>query len=115
MKVNQDALKHAKSLIKSGKVIDGADWSKNQPSADDENKFQDKHGWSDYGKWYLGIDHDDDPKKGDYHFPFGDFKKVHREGVIAAKQRAAQNGHRDIEKAADELLQMIDERATEKA
>jgi len=40
----------------------------------------------------------------------GDFRKVHRDGLIAAKQRAAQNDYTDIEQAADELLEMIDKR-----
>jgi hypothetical protein len=33
---------------------------------------------------------------------------VHRDGLIAAKERAAQQGYHDIEKAADELLQALE-------
>ena len=41
-------------------------------------------------------------------FPYGDFHRVHRSGLIAAKQRAAQRDHDDIERAADELLVLLD-------
>lgn len=109
MKLNKEALAHAKQLIREGKVAQDTDWSEDQPSADEENKFLDKHGWAGYHEWYLGIDTDENEEtKGHYGFPYGDFKKVHRDGVIAAKQRAAQYDYHDIEKAADELLQMID-------
>jgi hypothetical protein len=110
VRVNQEALKHAKRLIKDGKIDMESDWSREQPSADAENKFLDKNGWSDYSKWYLAEDTDEnEDTKGRHKFPFGDFKKIHRDGVIAAKQRAAQNDYGSIEKAADELLKLIDE------
>jgi hypothetical protein len=117
MKLNRDAFNHAKGLIKNGRyTADSGDWSEHQPSADDENTFAEKHNWADYGKWYLGIDpNENEETRGRFHFPYGDFKRVHRDGVIAAKQRAAQNHYREIEQAADELLEMIDERAGEKA
>jgi hypothetical protein len=46
--------------------------------------------------------------KGRYRFPYGDFAKVNRAALIHAKQRAAQNDHPEIERAADELLQRLD-------
>ena len=110
MKLNQDAVKKAKELIRNGKYVEDSDWSKAQPSPDDENKFLDKNGYEGFREWYLGI-HEDASKetKGRFGFPYGDFKKLHRDGLIAAKQRAAQNDYNDIEKAADELLQMLDD------
>jgi hypothetical protein len=116
MKLNKVALNHAKSLIRRGKYIHETDWSEDQPSAEEENRFLDKHGWGDYSKWYLGLDTGEKSQtKGHFAFPYGDFKKVHRDGVIAAKQRAAQNDYHAIEQAADELLEMIDEREAQKA
>jgi hypothetical protein len=111
MKLNQSAVTHARKLIKDGKYVVHSEWSEAQPSADEENKFLDKHKWGEYGEWHLGI-HTDETRntKEHYGFPFGDFKKVHRSGVIAAKQRAAQNNYDEIEKAADALLEMINER-----
>jgi hypothetical protein len=110
-KVNDKALSYAKSLIRDGKLVDDKmdDWSEKQPSTDDENDFIDKHGMKAFGKWHLGIDKNEDPdNKGAYSFPYGDFKKVYRGGVIAAKVRAAQFDHDEVKKAADQLLKMID-------
>jgi hypothetical protein len=105
-----DAVEYARELIKDGKYVVDSDWSESQPSAEDENRFLEKHSWEDYRKWFLGKDTEDNKDtKGRYMFPYGDFKKVHRSGVIAAKQRAAQNDYNTVEKAADELLQLIDE------
>lgn len=109
MKVNEAAVRHAKKLIRDGKVDRDSDWSKEQPSADDENRFLDRHDWDEYGEWFLGLESgEDNDNKSRYTFPYGDFRKVHRKGVIAAKQRAAQNDYSEIEKAADELLETID-------
>lgn len=109
MRLNRDAFEQAKRLIKNGKVVTDSDWSDAQPSAKAGTKYQEKHGWEDYGKWFLARDTEDEADtKGGHNFPYGDFSKVHRQGLIAAKQRAAQNNYSAIEKAADELLQMID-------
>jgi hypothetical protein len=109
-KVNTKGLKHARSLIRSGKVArDQRDWSEHAPEADEENDYIEKHGMREFSKWYLGIDPSEDPEnKGAYSFPYGDFKKVHRDGVIAAKVRAAQYDHDEVKKASDDLLKMID-------
>lgn len=109
MKVNDEAVKRARSLISHGKYVTDTNWSDAQPSAHDENEFLDSHGWAEYGRWYLGIDSDANENTKERHtFPYGDFKRVHRDGVIAAKQRAAQNDYNAIKKAADDLLDFID-------
>ena len=56
-----------------------------------------------------------DPEAGEetkkrYAFPYGDFRKVNRAALIHGKQRASQNGHDEIEKAADDLLQRLDKK-----
>lgn len=110
-KLNRDALKHARKLIEDGEYLTDSDWSERQPSADDENRFLNRHDWDEFSRWHLAEEtSEDEDNKGRYKFPYGDFKKVHRAGVIAAKQRAAQNDYPDVEKAADELLQMIDKK-----
>ena len=48
--------------------------------------------------------------KARYKFPFGDFVKVHRCGVLAAEVRAGQQKYRDIEDAAVRLRDLMDER-----
>ncbi|MCU1441058.1 MAG: hypothetical protein JWP85_2055 [Rhodoglobus sp.] len=111
VKLNRDALEHARSLVKQGKVVrdERDDWSEHAPSAAEENTFVEKNGWRDYAKWYLGIDREEsDETKGRFSFPFGDFSKVHRCGVISLESRAAQHDHDDIAKAAKELLELID-------
>jgi hypothetical protein len=110
--LNRSAFSHAKDLIEAGKfVFDERDaWSEHQPSAEKENEFIERHGLAEYGKWHLGInDEKGEQTKGRYEFPYGDFKKVHRCGVISAESRAGQYKHFDIEKAAATLHEMIDE------
>lgn len=110
MQQHKQAFDHAKELIKNGKVVkDEKDaWSQDAPTTDDENAFIEDHNLQEYGKWYLAIEGDKDNKTS-YKFPYGDFEKVHRGAVIAAKVRAAQYDHQDIEKEANELLKMIDD------
>ena len=111
--LNPRAYKHAKELIDEGKfVFDERDaWSEHHPSAQEENEFIRRHGFAEYGKWYLGInDEKPDDTKGHYEFPYGDFKKVHRCGLLAAESRAGQYKHYGIETAAHHLHGLLDER-----
>ena len=108
-RVNEDAVKQARKLIDDGKVDVDTEWSDAAPSADDENAEIEKRGYDGYGAWHLAIDPDaSEETKGRYKFPYGDFSRVNRAALIHAKQRAAQNGHDEIEKAADDLLQHLD-------
>jgi hypothetical protein len=111
--LNRTAFNHAKHLIEAGEyVFDQRDaWSEHQPSTKQENEFLERYGFEEYGKWHLGInDEKGEHTKGRYEFPYGDFKKVHRCGVITAESRAGQYKHFDIEKAAAQLHEMIDVR-----
>jgi hypothetical protein len=111
--LNRRAFDHAKALISEGQfVFDERDaWSEDRPSADEENEFLHRRGLAEYGKWYLGIN-DERPEdtKGHYEFPYGDFEKVHRCGVLTAESRAGQYKHLDIENAAAHLHGMIEGR-----
>ena len=112
VKLNQTGIRHARSLVRDGKVVrDERDaWSEDAPSAQDENDFNEKHGWGEYSKWHLGVDDDmDRDTKGHYSFPYGDFAKVHRCAVISAESRAGQFDHDDIRDDAKKLLELIDE------
>lgn len=110
MNVNQDAVTKAKNLIKSHHYVLDSDWSEAQPSSDEENQYLERHGWDGYREWFLAIDTDGSQEtKERYNFVYGDFNRLHRSGLIAAKQRAAQYDHTAIENAADELLTMLDE------
>jgi hypothetical protein len=111
VKLNRTAFNHAKQLINEGKVVaDERDaWSEHQPSTKKENEFIRLHGFYEYSKWYLGIDDEqEEDTKRRYKFPYGDFKKVHRCGVLSAESRAGQYKHFDVERAAAHLHGMID-------
>jgi hypothetical protein len=112
VKLNRSGFDHAKRLVHQGKVVrdDRDSWSEHQPSAEVENRFIEAHGFAEYGKWHLGIDTDANVNtKGHYKFPYGDFTKVHRCGVLSAEVRAGQRKYADIEAAAANLHRMIDE------
>jgi hypothetical protein len=112
-KVNDNGLTHARKLIDEGKVDTSTEWSDAAPSTDEENRQIDKDGYDGYGRWHLAIDTEaSENTKSRYGFPYGDFSEVNRAALIHAKQRAAQNGHDDVEKAADKLLQRVDERGS---
>ena len=111
VELNEKALQHAKSLVRKGQTTkdERDDWSEHAPTADEQNAYLDKHGWDDYGLWFLGIDTEKgEETKGRYEFPYGDFRRVHRCGVISAESRAAQYDHDDIAKALAELHELID-------
>ena len=111
VRLNKKALEHALNLVKQGKVVhyERDAWSEDAPSADDENRFIEKHGWDEYALWHLGEDPDaSEETKGRFSFPYGDFSKVHRCAVISLESRAAQNDHDDIAKETKRLLEHID-------
>lgn len=110
-RLNEVAVKHARKLIDAGTYDDTTDWSEAAPSADDANKEIDKESFDEFAEWHLGINLDaSEGTKGRFAFPYGDFDKVNRAALIHAKQRASQNEHGEIEKAADDLLQHLDGR-----
>ena len=111
VKLNRAAFAFAKELIDTGRfVFDVRDaWSEHRPSAQTEDEFLEAHGFTEYAKWYLGInDEKHENTKGRYEFPYGDFKDVHRCGVLTAESRAGQYNHFDIENSAAHLHGMID-------
>lgn len=110
VKLNRGAFEHATKLIKEGHVVaDQRDaWSEHQPSTEKENAFIRQHGFAEYAKWHLGIDDEGEETKGRYKFPYGDFRDVHRCGVLTAESRAGQYKYQDIENAAAHLHGMID-------
>ena len=46
--------------------------------------------------------------QGQVRLVYGDFRRVHRMGIIACLYRAAEWRHKDIELAAHDLLQRLD-------
>jgi hypothetical protein len=110
-KLNDRAFDFAKRLVKDGKYVDDDKdaWSEHQPTTKEENEYIERHGFRAYGRWYLGVD-DQEPveTKAHYKFPYGDFAKIHRCGVLSAESRAAQRKYGDIESAAAHLHGMLE-------
>lgn len=107
--VNKGAVAKARSMIDARQYVLESDWGESQPSPDDENAFLDKHSWDDYALWHLALtDGSTDETKARYGFVYGDFRRLHRSGLIACVYRAAEWRHKSIELAAHELLQHLD-------
>jgi hypothetical protein len=107
--VNERALERARRLIDARQYVLNSDWGESQPTAADENAYLAKHSWDDYAEWHLGLtDGATDETKGRYAFVFGDFRRIHRSGIIACHFRAAEWRHKEVELAAHELLQHLD-------
>jgi hypothetical protein len=107
--VNPDGVARARALIQARQYVVRSDWGEVQPKATDENAFLEAHGWDDYAAWHLGLtDGASDGTKARYAFVFGDFRRLHRSGLIACHYRAAEWEHKEIELAAHELLQVLD-------
>lgn len=108
--LNKAAVAKAKQLIDAHQYVLDSKWGEAQPSTSDETADVDRHDWDQYAEWHLGLkDGENDDTKGRYGFVYGDFRRVHRSGLIAAEQRAAEWDHTDIEHAARDLLQHLDE------
>ncbi len=110
--LNKRAVANIRKLIEARQYVLDSDWGEVQPRADDENAFLAKHDWDDYAGWHLGLtDGATDQTKGRYAFVVGDFRRVHRSGIIACHFRAAEWRHKAIELAAHDLLQVLDKKA----
>ena len=108
--VNKRALARARRLIRGRQYVLDSDWGDAQPKAIDENAFLRSHSWGEYAEWHLGLTEGAaDETKARYAFVYGDFRRVHRTGLIACQYRAAEWRHKDIELVAHELLQLLDE------
>jgi hypothetical protein len=108
---NARAIAHAKRMIDRRQYVLNSDWGEIQPRAADENRYLDSHSWDEYSEWHLGLTEGAaDETKARYAFVYGDLRRVHRSGIIAAHFRAAEWRHKEVELAAHELLQYLDEK-----
>jgi hypothetical protein len=110
--VNEAAVARARELIAKRQYVLDSDWGEVQPSAAAENAYLERHSWEEYAAWHLGLTEGArDHTKARYAFVYGDFRRVHRSGLIACVYRAAEWRHKAVERAAYGLLQELDERA----
>jgi len=108
--VNEHAVAQARRLIDARQYVLESSWGDVQPSADDENSFLESHSWDEYAAWHLGLTEGvNDEIKARYGFIYGDFRRVHRMGLIACQYRAAEWRHKEVELAAHKLLQRLDD------
>lgn len=93
-----------------------SNWGDVQPRARQQNAFLADHSWKEYAQWHLGLTAGAPAEtKARYGFVIGDFRRIHRSGIIACHYRAAEWDHKEIELAAHELLQLLDKaRSTRK-
>lgn len=107
--VNEAGVAKARRLIESRQYLLSSDWGAAQPKAGDENSFLSNHSWEEYAEWHLGLtDGATEETKARYAFVYGDFRRVHRSGLIACVYRASEWRHKAVELAAHDLLQLLD-------
>ena len=107
--VNERAVARATRLIDNRQYVLTSRWADVQPGADQENAFLVSHSWDDYAEWHLGLtDGANEETKARYAFVYGDFRRLHRMGLIACLYRAAEWRHKEVELAAHALLQHLD-------
>ncbi|WP_101525844.1 hypothetical protein [Nocardioides houyundeii] len=110
--VNEAAVAKARDLIAARQYVLDNEWGDVQPDADASNAFLERHGWEDYAAWHLGLKVGaKDGTKARYAFVYGDLRRVHRSGLIACIYRAAEWRHKQVETAANDLLQELDKAA----
>jgi len=107
--VNRSGVAQARKLIKAKRFVLNSTWGNVQPKAASENAFLKEHSWQDYSGWFLGLTEGaTDETKARYAFVHGDFRRLHRSGLIACLYRAAEWRHKEIERVAYRLLQELD-------
>ncbi|GAA5155718.1 hypothetical protein GCM10023340_41730 [Nocardioides marinquilinus] len=107
--VNDAAVARARELIETRQYVLDSDWGVVQPGAEAQNAYLERHDWTAYAAWHLGLTEGaNDGTKGRYAFVYGDLRRVHRSGLIACVYRAAEWRHKQVELAAHDLLQRLD-------
>jgi hypothetical protein len=107
--LNDDAVASVTRLIEVRQYVLDSDWGDVQPDAAAQNHYLGSHSWAEYGAWHLGLtDGANDETKARYAFVVGDFRRVHRSGLIACVYRASEWRHKAVELAAHDLLQHLD-------
>ena len=87
--VNESARAKASQLIQAKQYVLDSDWGDVQPDAERAEPVPRAHSWDEYAAWHLGLTEGaTDETKARYAFMFGDFRRVHRTGLIACVYRA---------------------------
>ena len=87
-----------------------SDWGDAQPNAEIENAYLDKHTWTAYANWHLGLTVGaNDETKARYAFVVGDYRRVHRTGPHRLRLPGLGVAAQSVELAAHDLLQHLDQ------
>jgi hypothetical protein len=109
--LNEAAVAKARRLIDAHQYVLNSDWGDVQPRAEEQNAYLSRHSWDEYAEWHLGLTEGAaDETKARYAFVYGDLRRVHRTGLIACVYRASEWRHKDVELAAHDLLQYLDQK-----
>ena len=109
--LNEAAVAKARTLIDARQYVLDSDWGEVQPRAEAQNGYLESHSWDEYAEWHLGLTEGaNDETKARYAFVYGDFRRIHRSGLIASVYRASEWRHKDVELAAHDLLQYLDKK-----
>ncbi|HZB67232.1 MAG TPA: hypothetical protein VE503_07420 [Ornithinibacter sp.] len=107
--LNKAAVAYVRELIDKRRYVLDSEWGEVQPDAATENTYLKRHSWDEYARWHLGLTKGaNDETKARYAFVVGDFRRVHRSGLIACVYRAGEWRHKQVELAAHDLLQHLD-------
>src|SRR3954467_926939 len=108
--LNPAAVEKARALIDARQYVLESEWSQVQPGAEAQNAFLEQHSWEEYAAWHLGLTEGaNDETKARYAFVYGDFRRLHRMGLVASLYRAAEWRHTAVMQAAYDLLLELDE------
>ena len=106
--VNEAAVAKARALIDARQYVLDSDWGDVQPTADVQNSYLEKHGWDEYAEWHRTDRRRATRDQSALRVRLGDFRRVHRTGLIACVYRASEWRHKEVELAAHDLLQYLD-------
>ena len=106
--VNPKAVARAEQLIDARQYVLDSDWGACSRGRRRERLPREAL-VEDYARWHLGLTEGaTDETKARYAFVYGDFRRIHRTGLIACVYRAAEWRHKEVELAAHDLLQRLD-------
>ena len=107
---NDAAVEFVRDLIDKRRYVLDSNWGDVQPDTATENAYLERHSWDEYGAWHLGLTEGPaEETKARYAFVVGDFRRVHCSALIACVYRASEWRHKEVELAAHDLLQLLDD------
>ena len=108
--VNDGAVAHARRLIDARQYVLDSDWGESQPDAEAAEPLPREAPVGGLRRLAPRADRRRQRRdKARHAFVYGDFRRVHRSGLIACVYRAAEWRHKQVELAAHDLLQRLDQ------